>query len=127
MVLRVLIVDDNIDVADSMAMLIGIMGHRPAVAYDAETGLTLAIEISPHIIFHDIALPEMSGYDAALRLRLDPRFDQTVLVAHTAYKTHADRARAKQAGFDHYVGKPLDVDTLECLLALPTEPRARVK
>ena len=114
--MRVLIVDDNKDIAESMAMLIEVNGHRTFVAYEAETGFKLAIEHLPHIIFHDIALPGMSGWDAALRLRKVERLKNTILVAHTAYAMDADRARAMASGFHYFLGKPSDPATLENLL-----------
>ena len=114
--MRVLIVDDNEDLADIMAMIISMKGHRTCAAYNADQGLRLALQFLPNVIFHDIALPGMSGYDAALRLRQDPRLRKTVLVAHTAYVTDADRARAKDVGFDYFIGKPLDPSMLDNLL-----------
>jgi CheY-like chemotaxis protein len=65
----------------------------------------------------------MSGYEAASRLRRDPRLGETVLIAHTAFGTDADRAHAKEVGFDHFVGKPLDTAVLDELLATVTHAR----
>ena len=97
--LRVLVVDDNRDVADSLMMMVKIEGHEVFVAYDTAAGLRLAAEVVPDLIFHDIGLPNMSGYEAARRLRQDQRLQKTLLIAYTGYGTELDR-RAKEAGFD---------------------------
>ena len=112
----VLIVDDNRDAADTLAMLIKHEGHRVETAYDSEVGLTLARQIKPDVIFHDIGMPIIDGYAAARTLRKDPTFEKTVLVALTAYDATQDRKRASLAGFDLHLAKTLDFD--DVILAL---------
>ena len=112
----VLIVDDNRDAADTLAMLIKHEGHRVETAYDSEVGLTLARQIKPDVIFHDIGMPIIDGYAAARTLRKDPTFEKTVLVALTAYDATQDRKRASLAGFDLHLTKTLDFD--DVILAL---------
>lgn len=96
----VLIVDDNRDAADTLAMLIEGEGYRAVTAYDASAGLQLARHLSPHIIFHDIGMPAIDGYMAARQLRSESQFTNTLLVALTAYDATVDRTQALLAGFD---------------------------
>src|SRR5882757_5070800 len=90
----ILIVDDNRDAADTLAMLVKGAGYRALTAYDASAGLQLAREVSPHIIFHDIAMPAINGYMAARQLRSELQFTNTLLVALTSYNSTADREQA---------------------------------
>ena len=120
----VLIVDDNRDAADSLAIIIQSGGHEVAVAYDSETGFELARKVLPKIIFHDIGLPVVDGYAAALQLRRDPRFAQTILVALTAYDSAPDRDRSLAAGFDFHIVKPIHFEDLKRILELTGSPRA---
>ncbi|MDB5810417.1 MAG: histidine kinase [Betaproteobacteria bacterium] len=112
----VLVVDDNHDAADSLAILIRLRGHQSLVAYDTATGLKLAEETNPDVIIHDIGLPITDGYTAARQLRSNPNFKNTLLVALTAYSLTPDRKRAKLAGFDFHFAKPLDLDDLDAIL-----------
>lgn len=115
-VLRVLVVDDNQDAADSLALLLGSSGHVARVAYSAREALALARQFSPQIAFLDIGMPEMSGHDLARALRADPAFAGLRLVALTGWGEESDRARSKEAGFDLHVTKPIDTATLEHVL-----------
>lgn len=112
----ILIVDDNRDAADSLAMLIRNEGYRALIAYDSQTGLELANESSPDIIFHDIGLPNIDGYMAARQLRSDAKFAKTILVALTAYDSTPDRKRASMAGFNLHMSKPMDFEALKLVL-----------
>ena len=113
---RVVVVDDNRDAADSLAMLIKIAGHLALVAYDTHKGFQLAHESSPDIIFHDIGMPIIDGYAAARRLRSDAKFKETLLVAVTAYDSTSDRKRSLLAGFDLHLAKPVDFDEIKLIL-----------
>lgn len=121
--LRVLVVDDNRDVADSLMMMVKIEGHEVFVAYDTAVGLRIAAEVVPDLIFHDIGLPNMSGYEAARRLRQDQRLQKTLLIAYTGYGTDLDQKQAKEAGFDRYVVKPMEHETLVSLLGAAAAAR----
>jgi CheY-like chemotaxis protein len=121
--LRVLVVDENRDVADSLMMMVKIEGHEVFVAYDTAVGLRLAAEVVPDLIFHDIGLPNMSGYEAARRLRQDQRLQKTLLIAYTGYGTDLDQKQAKEAGFDRYVVKPMEHETLVSLLGAAAAAR----
>jgi CheY-like chemotaxis protein len=110
---RVLIVDDNRDLAETAAALLSASGHDVRTAYDGVAAVATAIEYQPDVVLLDIGLPGMSGYEVAERLRAsDPRHAM-LLVAMTGYGQDADRQRSREAGFDHHVVKPLDPATLE--------------
>ena len=108
----VLIVDDNRDAADTLASLLRLAGHDVSVAYDTQAGFDIAHANVPTFIFHDIGMPEISGYDAARHFRKNDKFSNTVLVAFTAYDTTTDRRRSKDAGFDIHLAKPVELDDL---------------
>ena len=114
-----LVVDDNQDAADTLAILIRMDGHEVMVAYDTKSGIALADVSVPDIIFHDIALPMMSGYAAARHFRSYQKFAETILVAVTAYNTPHDRERAQMAGFDVHLSKPVDFAVLKEVLGRP--------
>ena len=117
MPLRVLIVDDNEDAADSLATLVELWGHTPTVAYDGEVGLRAAREWSPDCLILDINMPKLDGYNLAERVRREPGLGQAKLVAVSAY-SHPDHARRAEAvGFDYWLVKPAAPDELERLLA----------
>jgi PAS domain S-box-containing protein len=113
---RVLIVDDNLDTADSIAMLLERSGHEVTVAYSAEKALEVAAEFQPEVVLLDIGLPEMDGYEVARRLRRDSRLKGMKLIALTGYGQDSDLQRAKEAGFDHHLVKPAGLDKIEELL-----------
>jgi CheY-like chemotaxis protein len=114
--LKVLIVDDSRDIADSLAMLVQMEGHESFVAYDAAAGLGLAARVLPDLIIHDIGLPDMSGFDAVPQLRRIPALGETIFVAHTGYDTERHRRQAQDVGFDQFVAKPMNTEFLVTLL-----------
>lgn len=113
----VLIVEDNRDAAETLAMLIRLKGHKALIAYDAETGLNIAHSVRPDVIIHDISLPAMSGFTAIKLLRANPELAKTVFVAYTGFAASSHRERALSAGFHHHVVKPMDFELLDHLLA----------
>lgn len=113
---RVLIVDDNRDAADSLALLLGLWGYRSEVAYDGATARDLIRAGCPDGILLDLALPGLDGYQLAADLRQQPDCLGTPLIAVTGYATAAHRDRARAAGFDHYLVKPVDPHGLQELL-----------
>jgi CheY-like chemotaxis protein len=113
----ILIVDDNHDAADTLAALVRDYGHKVLVAYDTASGLALAHQSVPDIILHDIGLPIINGYEAARQLRGDAKFAKTVLIALTGYDATLDRSRAKMAGFDMHISKPIDFEVLKNILS----------
>jgi PAS domain S-box-containing protein len=113
---RVLVVDDNTDAADSIAILLGAAGHDVRVAYSSNSALQMAVEYQPDIVLLDIGLPGMDGYEVARRLRQRAELRDTKLVALTGYGQDADRQRSQEAGFDYHLVKPVDAGTLQELL-----------
>jgi PAS domain S-box-containing protein len=111
---RVLVVDDNVDAADSLAELVQLFGHSTEIAYDGPTALAKAQANPPDVVLCDIGLPGMSGYDVARALRAKPTGMR--LVAVSGYAQPEDVQRAAEAGFDHHVAKPPDPDAIERLL-----------
>jgi two-component system CheB/CheR fusion protein len=116
--LRVLVVDDTRDAADTLALLVRIWGHQPLVAYDGPTALDLARTQAPDVALLDIGLQGgMDGYEVARRIRRLPGLDKVLLVAVTGYGREEDVTRCKDAGIDHHFVKPVDPVELELVLA----------
>ncbi len=110
---RILIIEDNIDSANSMAVLLGLGGHRVMVAHTGEQGIEVAHEMAPHVVFCDIGLPgSKDGYAVARALRADPRLRETWLVALTGYGQEEDQRRSIRAGFDLHLTKPVSPQRL---------------
>jgi PAS domain S-box-containing protein len=114
---RVLVVDDNRDSADMLEALLTMFGHDVRMVHDGPSALAAAVEFGPDVVLLDIGLPGMSGYDVAMRLRQTPRFGRTTLIAFTGYGQDEDRQRARDAGFDHHLVKPVEPATLERIIA----------
>jgi len=109
---RMLVVDDNHDAADSLTVLLSSLGAEVRTAYDGRSALLLLDELQPQIVFLDLGMPEMDGYEVAKRMRLRQAGDEIVLVAVTGWGQPADRQRAKEAGFDSHLVKPATFDDL---------------
>ncbi|MBV8144355.1 MAG: PAS domain S-box protein [Gammaproteobacteria bacterium] len=114
--LKILIVDDNRDAADTCAMLLEASGHHVQTAYTARQGLELARAFRPHALLLDIGLPDMDGYRLAEKIRDLPWGRGAVLVAVTGWGQEQDRKRAVAAGFDQHLVKPISAETVEMLL-----------
>lgn len=114
--LRVLVVDDNYDSAESMAMLIHLMGHETQIASDGDAALAAVRSFHPDAVLLDIGLPGMSGFDVARRLRQIPGAEHILLIAMTGYGQARDFQLSREAGFDHHLVKPIDDDVVEELL-----------
>jgi two-component system CheB/CheR fusion protein len=124
--LRVLVVEDNRDAAETLAMVVELWGHEVRVTYDAMAALDAVEEWHPHVVLSDIGLPGMDGYELARRLRSRPGLGGAVLVALSGYGRDEDKRAALAAGFDHHVLKPPDLDTLSGLLGrVASSPGAR--
>jgi DNA-binding response OmpR family regulator len=119
---RVLIVDDNRDAADSLALLLGLEGHEARVAYAGRPAIEVAHEFKPEVAILDLGLPDLSGYDVARLLRQDPALARVELIALTGWGQEEHRRRALEAGFDHHVTKPVDLEQLGHLLGGPRAP-----
>ena len=114
---RILVVDDNADVAESLSEWLGDSGHEVRVARTGAEALQLAEAFRPEVMLVDIGLPDMSGHDIARKLRGIPALKDAVLVAVTGYGQQNDRRRSREAGFDHHWIKPLSAEMLSDLLA----------
>ncbi len=114
---RVLVVDDNVDAAQTLHDLLNEVGHEPAVAHDAVAALELARSFRPEVAVLDIGLPGMDGYELARRLRAQHAGAPLRLIAVTGYGQDADRLRAQEAGSDHHLVKPILLETLISLVA----------
>lgn len=113
---HVLIVDDNKDAADTIGMLINLLGHEVTICNGSEEALRKAQAMRFQAAFLDIGLPGMNGHELASRLRSLPGYGQTMLVAMTGYGQEEDVARSRQAGFDHHCVKPVELKLLNSLL-----------
>src|SRR5215469_15664611 len=114
--LKILVVDDNRDAADTCAMLLEASGHHVQTAYTGRQALELARVFRPHALLLDIGLPDVDGYRLARQVRAAPHGRSVVLVAVTGWGQEQDRQRALDAGFDHHLVKPISADTVESLL-----------
>ena len=114
--MRILVVDDNVDSAESLAVLLRLVGHEARTVFDGRQVLVAAEAYRPELVLLDIGLPGIDGYELARRLRLEPWAGQTKLVALTGYATEEDRRKAEAAGFDHHLVKPVEFETLCRLL-----------
>jgi len=115
--LRVLVVDDNRDAAETLSALLGLMGHTAPVANEGHQALRMLRSFGPQVVFLDLGMPGMSGYEVAAAIRKDSRFDTVKLVALTGWGGDADRARSAAAGFDLHLTKPVAAEAIENLLA----------
>jgi PAS domain S-box-containing protein len=113
---RVLVVEDNRDTAESLAMLLELLGHRVRAVYDGATALDAARANVPDVMVVDIGLPDIDGYEVARRVRRDPDLAHVVLVALTGYGRDEDKQRALAAGFDYHLVKPVSPDALQGLV-----------
>ncbi|MEK7953934.1 PAS domain-containing hybrid sensor histidine kinase/response regulator [Luteolibacter soli] len=114
--MKLLIVDDNRDGAESMAMLQELMGHQTRLAHSGPDAVKIAQEFLPDVILLDIGLPGMDGYEVARKLREMPLLDHTLLIALTGYGSEEDRQLAREAGFDEHLAKPADQERLQRLM-----------
>ncbi len=116
---RILVVDDNVDAAQSLADLLRMRAHEVRVVHDGPAALTTAATFLPEFVFLDIGMDGMDGYEVARRLRQLPGLERAVVVAVTGFGREEDRTMAEDAGFDRHVTKPLDPATIPALLAIP--------
>jgi CheY-like chemotaxis protein len=115
--LRILIVDDNRDNADSLVMLLRIIGNDTRTAYDGQQGVDVAEEFRPDVMLLDIALPKLNGYEACRGIREQPWGKNIVLIAVTGWGQVEDRRLSHEAGFDYHMVKPVDPQELMKFLA----------
>ena len=116
---RCLLIEDHVDAAESLAMLLQLIGHEVEVAFDGADGLAKARNQHPEVVLCDIGLPGMDGYAVARALRAAPETSSAFLIALTGYGQDDDRRRALEAGFDAHLTKPANLEELRRLLASP--------
>jgi len=122
--LRVLVVDDNVDAAQSLAMLLKDSGHQVRMAHTGPTALDAALDYRPNVVLLDIGLPEMDGFEVAKRIREQPFLKNVVLVAMTGYGQDTDRQRSQEVGFNAHLVKPADFGKVQQILATVSVPTA---
>jgi signal transduction histidine kinase len=120
---RILLVDDNVDFAMSLALLLETLGHSVSVAHDASEALAIASERAPDFAFLDLGLPRVSGYELARKLRANPATAGTVLIALSGWGQQQDRERSKEAGFALHLVKPIELQGIEAALKTLGEAR----
>ena len=114
---RVLIVDDNEDAANSLAMILSLDGHEVQSAYSGPQALEQVDSFDPDVVLLDIGLPVMDGYEVARRIRERPNANEIRLIALTGYSRDSDKERAREAGFDDHVVKPVEIARLRSVIA----------
>jgi CheY-like chemotaxis protein len=125
---RILVVDDNLDGANSLAMLLEIAGHETHQAHDGVEAIEAAERVRPDAVLLDIALPRMNGYEVCRRIRAQAWGKDLMMVALTGWGQDEDRQRSQEAGFNSHLVKPVDVDVLMKLLAsLPSSGDTRAR
>lgn len=120
---RVLVVDDNVDAAQILGLLLESIGHKVQTAHDGLTALEAARVFMPDVVLLDVGLPRMDGYEVARHLRGKRETANVLLVALTGYGREEDRRRCHEAGFDVHLIKPIGLEALESLLARPNARR----
>src|SRR5262249_32857357 len=113
---RILVVDDNIDAAESLGTMLAYSGHDVRVAHGGAEALTAAREFAPNVMILDLGMPEMDGYAVARAVRSDPKMASTRLIALSGYGQPDDRRRTADVGFDEHLVKPVEHDVLNAAL-----------
>lgn len=116
--LSLLIVDDNEASASTMSTIAELLGHEPDIAFTGRDALAKARLRPPNILLLDIGLPDISGYEVCRRLRQEPAFDRTLIVAQTGWGQERHKQRGREAGFDYYLVKPLNMEHLQKIIGL---------
>ena len=113
---RVVVIDDNADIRESLQMLLAMWGHQVSMAAEGRAGVALVVRDRPDVALIDVGLPGMNGYDVAREIRQSLPNGATKLIAVTGYGQPSDRELAKQAGFDMHLLKPISPEVLQRLL-----------
>jgi two-component system CheB/CheR fusion protein len=114
---RILVIDDNTDAADALALLLTIDGHEVETRPDGVSGIAAAARYRPDVVLLDIALPDVDGYEVARQLRESTLGRYVTLIAVTGYGLPSDRIRSAEAGFDHHITKPVNPKELARLIS----------
>jgi signal transduction histidine kinase/DNA-binding response OmpR family regulator len=124
---RVLIVDDNLDAAETLAMMLELLGQETHQAHEGNAALAAAREFEPEVVFMDIGLPGLSGHEVVARMRRELGMTGTYIVALSGYGTEEDRRKSLTAGFDNHIVKPLDPASLPSILAVAAKRAPQVR
>jgi CheY-like chemotaxis protein len=114
--LRILVVEDNVQSAESLSLIVKLWGHECRVSHTGAEAIGVVENFRPHVVLLDIGLPGMDGYAVARELQNRPDPERFAVIAMTGYGRDEDRIRTRDAGFDHHMVKPVDLDALEVLL-----------
>jgi PAS domain S-box-containing protein len=114
--LRILAVDDNVDLAEGLAAVLGMWGHTVRTAHDGAAALEVASDFSPEVVFVDLGLPELDGLEVGRRLRAAPERSPRLMISMSGFGQEQTRLRSDAAGFHHHLVKPVDIDSLRALL-----------
>jgi CheY-like chemotaxis protein len=120
---RILVVDDNHDVADGLVRVLKVLSYDAKPIYDPHEAVEHAAQFEPDMAFIDIGMPGLDGYEVVKRIRQQRQNIHVILIAHTGWSRGTDKQRAYDAGFDLHVAKPMSVETLKELLTLLEPPR----
>jgi len=113
---RVLVIDDNADAADTLVAILSLLGHDAVAAHSGPEGLRAAEAKLPDVIFLDIGMPGMNGFEVAVAMRQIAGLETVRIVALTAWRDEATRARARSAGFDLHLTKPTSIEVIEGII-----------
>jgi CheY-like chemotaxis protein len=114
--LRIMVVDDNVDAAETFGVILDLLGHQTRVAHSGPEALEIAPGFVPEVVFLDIGMPGMSGYEVVQHLGAMPNTASSTIVAVTGWGSEADRMRAQKAGFDHHLVKPVETSAAQAIL-----------
>lgn len=123
--LRVLVADDNIDFATSLGSILESLGHEVTLTHDGSSAVERALQLRPDIVFLDIGMPKLNGYEVAEQLRGQPQTAHSLLVAVTGWGQEQDRLRSRAAGISHHLVKPVELDQVLPILATLNSPDPR--
>jgi len=123
---RILVVDDNKDCAKVLMWTLELLGHTAQVAYNGQSAIALAKSFHPDVVFLDIGLPGMNGYEVCKAMRNEPILQNTFFVAQTGWGQNEHRERSKEAGFDHHLVKPIDIEVLKNILLVLDKKEAGI-
>jgi CheY-like chemotaxis protein len=119
---RILLVDDNVDAADSLAIILRFAGHDVRVEHDGQAGIAAASESRPDVILLDLGMPRLNGFDACRQIRELSGGGDITIIALTGWGQDEDRRRTREAGFDHHLVKPVEPESLMRLIAESRKP-----
>lgn len=114
---RVLLVDDSVDAAEAMSMLLETLGHEIRVTHDGPSALAMVDDFAPDVVILDIGLPGMDGFEVARQMRTRAVTKAALLIALTGYGAESDKQKARDAGFDHHLVKPVSFTAIETVIA----------